>query len=291
MFLINFKTYPESTGEKALTLLKTIVEIANQSKVKIVVCPAYLDISSSVKLAQGSKVEIWAQHMEPSAPGQTTGHLTPEALVQAGVKGVILNHSEHKIVLGLLNETSVRAKSLGLTTLIFADNLKEAEMSKKLNPDWVGYEPSELVGSTETSVSKAKPEIVGKVVAKMGNFPVLVGAGIKDVDDVATALKLGAKGIGVASSVILAENPKQVIESLLMGFENMPTAPDIETLPHQELKQNLPQALQSTQPQPQQVASQNIGLGIAPTIEPQSNAKPVYEQQNDQTGQTDVKSK
>lgn len=300
MFLLNFKTYPEATGEKAVALFNIVAEIANRTKVKFVVCPAHLDLATLAKLSEDTNVEVWAQHVEPSDPGQSTGHLTPEGLVQAGVEGVILNHSEHKLVLGLLNETTVRAKDTGLKTLIFADNLKEAEAARKLKPDWIGYEPSELVGSAETSVSKSKPEIISKVVEKMGERPVLVGAGIKDTEDVSTAIKLGARGIGVASSVILSENPKQVIESLLKGFDGMRVVPQPESMPHQDVAQPVQNQQVSAPVQQQPPQPQNIGVGVAPNQQMQTQAKkdqnqtesvpeqvnqPTKNQQTEQAGQ------
>ena len=111
-----------------------------------------------------------------------------------------------------------KVRNLGLEVLIFADSLEESIEVAKFKPNWIGYEPPELVASKDTSVAKAKPEIIEKVVNAIPNTPILVGAGIKDVEDVRVSLKLGAKGIGVASAVVLALDPNEVIENLASGF-------------------------------------------------------------------------
>jgi len=72
-----------------------------------------------------------------------------------------LNHSEHKFDdFEALRTANGRANICQFKTLIFAGTLDELKMIVELAPTYVAYEPSELVGSTTTSVARAQPEII-----------------------------------------------------------------------------------------------------------------------------------
>lgn len=216
MILVNFKTYQQSSGEKALFLANYLKEIKDEFSVQAVVCPQALDIKEVLKILPNS---TWTQHLDNKNIGQSTGWFPVEVAKNLGVKGTILNHSEHKLSFDVLGETVKSCKEFGLQTLIFADSLEEAKKVAELNPDWIGYEPPELIASKETSVARAKPEVIESAVKAIPNVPILVGAGVKDRQDVEVSLRLGAKGVGVSSAVILAEDPKEVLEDLASGFK------------------------------------------------------------------------
>jgi triosephosphate isomerase len=74
-------------------------------------------------------------------------------------------------------------------------------------------EPPELVGG-KISVSTAKPELIKKI-SKALRMKFLVGAGIHNRKDVEIALKLGASGIAVSSSVMTSKNPGKVLRELM----------------------------------------------------------------------------
>ncbi|MCH7641053.1 triose-phosphate isomerase, partial [Patescibacteria group bacterium] len=112
-----------------------------------------------------------------------------------------------------------RCKDVGLKTLVFADAVDEARVVAKFKPDYIGYEPPELVGSKTTSVALSKPEVIEEVVEAIPDTLVVVGAGVKHVNDVKVSLERGSKGIALSSSVVLAENPKKVLEDLVSGFK------------------------------------------------------------------------
>ena len=84
-------------------------------------------------------------------------------------------------------------------------SIKEAIKAEKLKPDFLIYEPPELVGG-KVSVSSAKPQIVKNLSEKM-HMAFLVGAGIHNKKDVKTAMELGASGFAISSAVVLAKNP------------------------------------------------------------------------------------
>jgi triosephosphate isomerase len=216
MIFVNFKTYKESTGELALSLAEAINDVASETGIEVVACPQTADLR---EIAKTSNRPVWVQHVDGKERGRATGWFPAEIAKGAGAEGALLNHSEHKLSVGVLGETLAKCKEVGLKTLVFADNLKEAEIIAKLQPDLISYEPPELVGSKTTSVAKSKPDVIERVVKAIPEIPILVGAGVKNTQDVKVGLKRGAKGFVISSAVILADNPKQVLEDLIKGFK------------------------------------------------------------------------
>lgn len=220
MLFINFKTYKEATGVRAVEFVKILSFCQAETKIPIIPVVQTTDIRSSMI---ATNYNIWAQHVDGAEQGRSTGWVTPEAVAEAGAVGTFLNHSEHKLSDKELKDAFGRASSIALDTLVFASDLKELERIVKLKPTYVAYEPPEFIASKETSVAKAKPDVISKAVeiAKKSGVPLIVGAGVKDADDVRTSLKLGAIGVAVSSAVVLAEDPKKVVLELTKGFRSV----------------------------------------------------------------------
>jgi triosephosphate isomerase len=219
MIFVNYKTFEESSGPKALLLTKILEEAAHESQVKIVPVVQIIDAESVIS---GTTLEVWIQHVDPISYGAHTGWILPEEAVRIGVSGVFLNHSEHKFdnfdALYTVNE---KAMSANLKTLIFASSLDELKKITGLAPTYIAYEPAELVGSTTTSVAEAQPEIISQAseIAKRAGLPLIVGAGIHSMDDVKKSLELGAVGVAVATDVVKAVDPKKELMELTEGFK------------------------------------------------------------------------
>ncbi|MCJ7792387.1 MAG: triose-phosphate isomerase [Candidatus Marinimicrobia bacterium] len=214
MIFVNFKTYQSGTGEKALALAKICQKVAK--KAKIAVIPVVQAVDLFRLTSQG--FVVWVQHVDDIDFGPNTGQILPQAVVEAGAKGTLLNHSENQLPLEMIKEIIKKCQLLKLKTLICADNLEEAKTIVKARPDFLVYEPPEFIGSRTASVSTAKPEVIQDLVKEIKNVPVLVGAGIHSQKDVKIAIKLGAKGILVASDVVLAKNPEKELLDLAGGF-------------------------------------------------------------------------
>jgi triosephosphate isomerase len=216
MIFVNFKTYQESTGENALFLLKKLEEVVMQTGVSIIPIVQALDIKESRFFSQ---LPIWVQHIDPVTYGAHTGSILAEAVAADGATGTILNHSEHKFAsFEELTAAVTDAKKNNLETLIFASDVEEVKKVAALAPDYIGYEPPELIGSKDTSVAKAKPDVIEQVVEAVPHIPIIVGAGVKDQNDVRVSLELGAKGVALASGVILAPDQKAVLMDLAKGY-------------------------------------------------------------------------
>ena len=218
LVVVNFKTYPESTGERALKLAKLIEEVSSDYGVNSAVCPQQVDI---YRTAREVKIPVLAQHVDPISPGKNTGWVSPDSVKAAGAVGTLLNHAEHKIPLEQIKKTLELLRLLGLTTIVCTADVEESKKAAVLGPEIIAVEPPELIGSG-VSVSKAKPEVVsGSVEAIKKVNPkveVLCGAGITTGDDIAKAIELGTRGVLLASGVVCAKNQRAAIEDIVKGI-------------------------------------------------------------------------
>jgi triosephosphate isomerase len=219
MIFINFKTYEEGTGVNAIHLSKVLEEVATDTQMKIIPVVQADDVR---EVAQSVKLEVWSQHIDPYEYGAHTGGIIAEGVKEDGAAGTFLNHSERKFDnFENLQKAHERAKSVGLKTLIFAGDIEELLKVIELTPDFVSYEPPELVGSKTTSVAREKPEVIAKAVeiARRKGLPLIVGAGIKSEEDIRRSLELGASGFAIASDIVKADNPKAELLELVKGYE------------------------------------------------------------------------
>lgn len=219
MIFVNYKTYEEGTGEKAIALTKVLEEVSKSTQVKII--PA-VQASDIAQVVASTTLEIWSQKIDPVEFGAHTGSIIPEAVIEDGAMGTFLNHSESRFTnFDELAKASDRAKEVGLKTLIFAKDLEELKNVCSLNPNYVAYEPPELIGSATTSVAQAQPEIIGKAheIANAAGIPLVVGAGVHSAEDIRKSLGLGAVGVAVASDIMKAQDPKAELLNLVEGFK------------------------------------------------------------------------
>jgi len=211
MIFVNFKTYQQGTGESALNLAKICQQVSEQTGVPIFPIVQAADIFRLS--SQG--FSVWAQHIDGIDFGPHTGAILPQAVLSAGAKGTLLNHAEKKLPLAEIEK--IMAKFSG-QTLICTSSLEEGRQLALLKPNFLAYEPPELIGG-QISVSQAQPEVITAFINEIKEIPVLVGAGVHQQEDVQKALSLGAKGILVSSDVVLSENPQQELLNLAQGFK------------------------------------------------------------------------
>lgn len=214
LILINCKTYQEAVGKKALKITRQIARVKNK-KYKIVIAPSLLMLQ---EIARKVKIPVFAQHADPFSFGGHTGSIPVSELKSIGVTGTLLNHSERKIPFPILKKIVQLCTKEKLTTVVCASSLAEVQKVAALHPDYLAYEPPELIGG-DVSVTKAKPEIIAKAVKVVKSVSpmtkVLCGAGVQSAADVQKALELGASGVLIAHAVVKAKNPKKVLEGML----------------------------------------------------------------------------
>lgn len=211
LIVLNFKTYIEATGSKALKLAQIAEKVSLKTGVTIIVCPQFTDISL---ITNRLSVPVFAQHVDSIQPGSHTGHILPEAIKAAGAKGTLLNHSERRILLSDMDFAIRRAKDVGLLILACANNVSVGSLIALLDPWAIAIEPPELIG-TGRAVSKVKPEMVSGAVEVIKNVNssvhVICGAGITCGEDVEAALRLGAEGVLLASAFVKSKNPEKTL--------------------------------------------------------------------------------
>ncbi len=217
MFVINFKNYEEIAGENAVRLTKIATEVAKKYEITIAVCPPQHLLSEISKISSN----VFAQHLDNSKIGSTTGFVIPEIVKKSNAKGSLINHSEHRISPKEIEDLVNRLRNLGMISIVCVQDVKEAQMYAKLNPNYIAIEPPELIGSGK-AVSKEKPEIITESVQAVkeanNSTQLLCGAGIVSGEDVSQALKLGAKGILVASGIVKSTDWQKSIEEFAVEF-------------------------------------------------------------------------
>ncbi len=215
LILINFKTYPEVAGKKALLLAKKIAAVRT-AKYELAIAPPTLALK---EISQKIKLKVFAQYVDADNYGAHTGEIIPAELKKSGVLGALINHSEHRLSLKLIKKTAEACKRQHLLTIICAADLSEVKAIAKLHPDYLAYEPKELIGG-EVSVTTSKPRVIieaVKLVKKISpKTKVLCGAGVHSRQDLKQALELGTEGILLAHAVIKAKDPKRFLEEFLL---------------------------------------------------------------------------
>lgn len=209
--IVNFKTYLEATGRKAVELAEKAEKVTKETGVCIAVAPQFVDIAA---VAKAVAIPVFAQHIDPVKPGSCTGHVLAESVREAGAVGTLINHSERQLKLSDIDATIKLAREKGLVSCVCANNPSVSAAAAALKPDIVSIEPPELIGSG-IAVSKAQPEVVTDTVKLVrginSKIIILCGAGISRGEDVAVALKLKTQGVLVASGIVKAKDPYSIM--------------------------------------------------------------------------------
>jgi len=202
MIIVNFKRYPEALGDNAVVLAKICKRLSHEYAVPIVVAPTLGDLSACVSTG----VECWTQKFEEGSLARI---------------GTLLNHSDFRLDMDTLKEEINLSKSRGDKVCLCSANPVEVPELLSLNPNFLAYEPPELIGSKDSSVAEANPEVIGDIarLCQAAGIPLLVGAGIKSAQDVKVSLEQRAIGILVASAVVEAEDQEQKLRELAKAFK------------------------------------------------------------------------
>ena len=209
--IVNFKAYLEATGKNAVELAKKAEKVSRETGIYIGVAPQLADLRS---VAEAVEIPVFAQHVDSIKPGSYTGHVLAESVKEAGAAGTLINHSERQLKLSDIDEIVKITRKKGLISVVCANNPSISAAVASLKPDMVAIEPPELIG-TGIPVSKAQPEVVSGTVGLVREVNekviILCGAGISHGEDVTAALKLGTQGVLVASGIVKAKDPYEII--------------------------------------------------------------------------------
>ena len=213
LIVVNFKTYQEAHGVAAEELAVIMQDLETNARMGAVV--SAFDLSSVVSAAPN--LEVWTQHLDPINFGSNTGWLHPETAVLRGAKGTLINHAEHKVSIEYI-AMLLDSVPEDFTVCACAADIDEARALSALEPNYVAVEPPELIGG-EISVTTADPEIVSGTAAAIREISdsvgILCGAGVKNGDDVSTAINLGTSGVLLASGVTKVNDPRSALNDLI----------------------------------------------------------------------------
>ena len=91
----NWKMY-KTVSEAEAFIAALLPRVSSVQGVDVGVCPPYLALQAMVDSARGSRVQVYAQNMHQAPEGAFTGEVSAPMLVEVGVQGVILGHSERR---------------------------------------------------------------------------------------------------------------------------------------------------------------------------------------------------
>ena len=172
--------------------------------VDVVVAPPFVSLAVAVQLLAGTEIAIAAQNVHWEEEGAYTGEISPAMLLELGVYGVIVGHSERRqhfgendegvgkrargalaagmFVIGCVGETE-EERERGETESVLQRQVSVFEADDNLV---LAYEPVWAIGTGKT----ATPEIAQEAhafIKSVLDVPVLYGGSVKP-DNAATLL-------------------------------------------------------------------------------------------------------
>lgn len=145
------------TPSQALELVETLKPLVVSEDVDVVYCVPAIDIVPVVEATKGTNVAVGAENMYFEEKGAYTGEISAAMLVDAGVKYVIIGHSERRDYFkeddALLNKKVKKAFEAGLTPILCCgESLEQREINVTM--DWIRLQiKSDLAGITAEQVA------------------------------------------------------------------------------------------------------------------------------------------
>ena len=171
------------TPSEAVKLVEELKPLVVNDDVDVVYCVPAIDIVPVVEAVKGTNVQVGAENFYIEDKGAYTGEISAPMLVDAGVKYVIIGHSERREYLkeydALLKKKVKNAISSGLTPILCCgETLEQREMGVTM--DWIrlqiksdlagvaaddvknlviAYEPIWAIGTGKTATSDQAEEV------------------------------------------------------------------------------------------------------------------------------------
>ena len=144
------------TPSEAVELVNLLKDLVKNDDVDVVYCVPAIDIVPVVEATKGTNVAVGAENMYFEESGAFTGEISAAMLVDAGVKYVILGHSERRDYFKeddvLLNKKVKKAFEAGITPILCCgESLEQRELGVTM--DWIRLQiKSDLAGVTADQV-------------------------------------------------------------------------------------------------------------------------------------------
>jgi len=89
------------TQEEAEEFIQALLpRVSTLDGVDVAVCVPFTDLQAMMDSARGSRVEVFAQNMHQDPAGAFTGEISAPMLLELGVQGAVLGHSERRELFG-----------------------------------------------------------------------------------------------------------------------------------------------------------------------------------------------
>ena len=182
------------TPSAAKTFIAELYEtVKGKRGCDIVVCVPAIDIPTVVKACQGKSIKVGAQNVHFEKSGAFTGEISADMLVDAGVKYVVIGHSERRQYFGetyeTVNKRTKAAIAAGLTAIVCVGEVlaeREADITEEVVSRQVklaladvaaedmkniiiAYEPVWAIGTGKTATAEQAEEVcalIRGVIAK-----------------------------------------------------------------------------------------------------------------------------
>lgn len=177
------------TPSQAVELIETLKPLVVNDDVDVVFCVPAIDIIPAVEAVKGTNIQIGAENMYYEEKGAYTGEIAPAMLVDAGVKYVIIGHSERREYFAETNETVnkkvLKAFEHGLAPIICCgETLTQREQgitidfvrqqikiafqnvtAEQAATAVIAYEPIWAIGTGKTATSDQAEEVCAAIRA------------------------------------------------------------------------------------------------------------------------------
>ncbi len=171
------------TPSEAVELCKTLKDLVKNDAVDVVYCVPAIDIVPVAEAIKGTNVELGAENFYIEDKGAFTGEISAPMLKDAGVKYIIIGHSERRDIFGendkLINAKVKKAFEAGLSPILCCGEslaLRKAGTFKewiKRQITWdldgvtsdqvkklvIAYEPIWAIGTGETATADQAEEV------------------------------------------------------------------------------------------------------------------------------------
>ena len=165
------------TPSEAVALVEELKPLVANDEVDVVFCVPAIDIVPVVEAAKGTNIQVGAENMYFEESGAYTGEISPNMLVDAGVKYVVLGHSERREYFGETNEDVnkkvLKAFEHGITPIMCCgESLEQREQGvtmdfirQQVKEAVIAYEPIWAIGTGKTATTEQAQEVCAGIRA------------------------------------------------------------------------------------------------------------------------------
>ena len=182
------------TPSEAKALIEELKPLVASETSDVVFCVPAIDIIPAMEAAKGSNIQIGAENMYFEESGAYTGEISPAMLTDAGVKYVVLGHSERREYFAETDETVnkkvLKAFEHGITPIICCGE-SLTQRKQGIYIDWIrmqikiafqnvtadqakkaviAYEPIWAIGTGETATADQAEEVCAAIRACIGEI-------------------------------------------------------------------------------------------------------------------------